>query len=121
MNNMIDDTKEYIIASAIWYDDGIGHPLMDVYGIASGFIIAGFRHANIISILPTNIHYKQTLSPKWNDDIKEVKTIQGFINCYGRFVDRIEARQIAIDCGQVKEKEVGKQLFSEDVFKYQKY
>ena len=48
-------------------------------------------------------------------------TKQGFITSYGRFVDRKEGKGIAISCGQCKESEVGRELFSEDVFKYQKF
>lgn len=41
---------------------------------------------------------------------------------HGRFVDRREAKRLAIEAGQVKESEViGHELFSEDVFKYQRY
>lgn len=55
---MIDNSKEYIICSAIHYDNHIHYPNMNEYGIDSGFVIGGYRHHNIISVLPTNIFYK---------------------------------------------------------------
>ena len=49
---------------------------------------------------------------------------QGFITSYGRFVDRKEAMKIALECGQVKEEELGNKrigLFSEDIFPHQEF
>ena len=116
---MIDDSKEYIIAAAIWYDDGKKYNFQEVYGIRSGFVVAGFRHTYIYSIIPSNGNF-----PNGNDNLlsrntSEYTTTQGFITSYGRFVSREEAREIAIKCGQCKKYEVGKLLYSEDVFKYQ--
>jgi hypothetical protein len=42
--------------------------------------------------------------------------VQGFLTNTDRFVDRIEGREIAIKSGQVKEEEIGKKLFSEDLY-----
>lgn len=125
---MIDNTKEYIACSAIHYDNGMKYPFMGVYGIKSGFVICGLRHPYICAILPTNVYYERdterskVLSVKWDKSVEVHKTTQGFMTSYGRFVDRKEAREIAIDCGQCKEEEVqSDSLYSEDVFKYQKF
>lgn len=72
---MIDNSKEYIICSAIHYDNHIHYSHMDGYGINSGFVIGGYRHHNIKSILPTNILYKDNnekskwLNVTWNSNI----------------------------------------------------
>ena len=50
---MIDNTKEYIACSAIYYDDGIYYNWMNTYGIKTGFVVGGFRHPLIMSIEPT--------------------------------------------------------------------
>lgn len=50
------------------------------------------------------------------------ETTQGFITSYGRFVDRKEAMEIALKCGQVREEYLGNKrigLFSEDIFPHQ--
>lgn len=97
---------EIIICAAIWYNDNNYYPHQEIYGVDSGFIIGGFRHNNIIGVLPiNNIH---------RNDGKEYKTTQGFITSTGRFVDRKEAAVIAYNSGQIKEQV--KQLFSEDLY-----
>lgn len=125
---MIDDTKEYIACSAIHYDNGEKYPFMGVYGIKSGFVLCGLRHPYICAVLPTNVCCERGMespkehSVKWDKSIEAHKTTQGFMTSYGRFVDRKEAREIAIACGQCKEEEVrSANLYSEDVFKYQKF
>lgn len=125
---MIDDTKEYIACSAIHYDNGVNYPFMKVYGIETGFVLAGLRHTFIASILPTNVHYEQepnqsgVIQAKWDKDLPVHKTTQGFMTSHGRFVDRLEAKRLAIEAGQVNESEaIGHELFSEDVFKYQRF
>lgn len=125
---MIDDTKEYIACAAIHYDNGVKYPFMEVYGIKSGFVLCGLRHPYIGAVLPTNVYcerlkeYPEVLPVKWDGTIEVHKSEQGFMTSYGRFVGRKEARKIAIACGQCKEEEVrSESLYSEDVFKYQRY
>ena len=115
---MINDSKEYIVASAIHYDDGLEYPYQDIYGIETGFVLCGFRHPMIISILPTIFFYK---AEQRNSKLQKNKTTQGFITSYGRFVDRHEAYEIAFDCGQIKSKSPVGTLYSEDVFPNQRY
>lgn len=129
---MIDNSKEYIACSAIHYDNRIHYMFMDSYGIDTGFVICGFRHCNIISILPENQYvknlkeYAKHLSVEWKEgkrdenglpDVKNESngiTYQGFMTSKGRFVDRKEAAKIAYECGQIT-KQV-KTLYSEDIF-----
>lgn len=114
MNN----TKEYIACAAIHYNNGIKYPFMEVYGIESGFVLCGFRHPYIMSVLPTNVHYeqdedkKQSLNVQWDKSTNICEVVQGFMTSYGRFVDRKEAKNIAIACGQCKEEEI----YSSDLF-----
>ena len=112
---MIDNTKEYILCSAIWYDDGITRDdekkALDegkertfpahFYGatyqntnITTGYVICQWRHGNIIALRPTN--------PTYNGGCK---TVQGFLTSKGYFVDRWQAAKIAFECGQVSAKE----------------
>lgn len=115
---MIDNSKEYIICSAIHYDNHIHYPHMDSYGINSGFVIGGYRHHNIIAVLPENTESKITLerAKELNIDwpIKDSDIIQGFVTSSGRFVNREEAAKIAYSCGQIKE--LKNNLFSEDLY-----
>ena len=130
---MIDNTKEYIACSAIHYDNKKHYTFMNSYGISSGFVICGFRHPLICSILPTNsfsnnIEEKvKWLNIEWDKNvldengkpIHDVKVTQGFMTSLGRFVDRKEAAKIAIDCGQIEKLDYGEDLYSEDIFPMQ--
>ena len=105
---MIDNEKEYIICSGIWFDDGIPVDGDDVQNndplvvrhfrgatfqnknIKTGFVIGQWRHGNIIAIRPSN--------PKFNHGLN---TIQGFISSKGKFYDRWQAMWIAYNAGQV--------------------
>lgn len=103
---MVDNSKEYIICAAIWYDDGIsrddeaksleeGNPrtfpahfrgaTFQNTNISTGYVICGWRHGNIISVKPCNT--------KFCPEIKD--TVQGFMTSNGRFVDRWQAAYIA--------------------------
>lgn len=127
---MIDNTKEYITCAAIHYDNRIHYNFMDTYGIESGFVICGFRHSIICSILPTNSfsndveEFSKYLNISWEKNVfdENGKPIhnynikQGFMTSFGRFVDRKEAAKIAIECNQIKKLKYGNLLYSEDIF-----
>ena len=108
---MVDNSKEYILCAAIWYDDGISRDdeqkLLDEGGtrtfpvhfrgatfqntnITTGYVICGWRHGNIIAVKPCN--------PAWCPEIKD--TVQGFLTSKGRFVDRWQAAYVAWRAGQ---------------------
>ncbi len=138
---MIDDSKEYIICSAVWYHNGKQYPFQNIYGINEGFVIGGLRHPICMSVCPANPYFQQklvengneTLSFEWNEDCAGEITA-GFITSYGRFVNRQEAFEIALDCGQITRESIQKTqrididvykgkkvLYSEDVFPKQWY
>jgi len=101
---MINNKIEYIICSAIHFNDEKEH-IHQPINISKGFVISGRRHHNIfstISILNTTT------------DIKKLNKIQGFLTNYDRFVDRIEAADIAIKSGQIESSK--KILYSEDIY-----
>jgi|APSaa5957512576_1039674.scaffolds.fasta_scaffold03230_10 hypothetical protein len=98
---------EYIICSAIWFDDGIDHEDMTIGG-KTGFVICGRRHHNCF-------HTDSILDPK-RKYIKFEKE-QGFVTNKNRFVDRNEAVDIAFDAGQTYERTPHSMgLFSEDLW-----
>lgn len=127
--------EECILCAAIHYDNGLEYNFHYNYGVKTGFVLCGYRHPHIISVLPTNPYW---LKNKFNDGDKEViqkyeellvkygwqedsltrcNTIQGFITNKGRFVNRKEAFQIALVAGQIDEDAgVNKELFSEDLY-----
>lgn len=77
--------QEYILCAAIHFDDGISrihHSRHD-----TGVVACGYRHHEIFALRPAGFKGKET---------------QGFMTSTGRFVDRIEARKIAEQAGQIK-------------------
>ncbi len=99
--------QEYIICSAIWFDDKIDHEDQSIKGL-TGFVICGRRHHNCF-------HTMSILAPDRGYVKFEKK--QGFLTSKNRFVDRIEGAEIAFISGQIKERTthpIG--LFSEDLY-----
>ena len=116
---MIDNSKEYIICAAIWYKDGTEAPRgLIAQNIDSGVVIGQWRHGNCINVRATN--------PLWNAKKLEERTdrtkcpipmteekpggetngfeeVDGFLTSRGRFVDRWQAAEIALLCGQITE------------------
>lgn len=132
--------KEHIDKAALEYaqtrSENRGIAYLTFKDVAeTGFVLCGYRHPHIISVLPTNPYWLQR---KFDEDGKEViqkydellvkygwqedsltrcETIQGFITNKGRFVNRKEAFQIALAAGQIDESAgVGGELFSEDLY-----
>ena len=96
---------EYIICSAIWFDDKIEY-VHQPFNIKSGFVICGHRHHNcfnIMSIISNDIH----------NHVKFEKE-QGFLTNLNRFVDRKEGAEIAYKAGQTKT--LLTRLYSEDLY-----
>lgn len=84
MNNQ----KEYILCFVIHYDDGVINLKRRCKNYPEiGIVICEYRHADIISILPTNNTMR--------NDGKIYNCIQGFLTSLGRFVTREEAYIIA--------------------------
>lgn len=106
---------EFIICAAIWFNDGnkYNHQPKNV---ESGFIVSGRRHHNCFSSVQSigkALGYDKTLIVKKGIALEE-KEKQGFITNKDRFVDRIEAAQIAYEAKQI-DKPL-KKLFSEDLY-----
>lgn len=98
---------EYILCAAVWFDDGIDHKEWCLNG-KPGYVICGRRHHNCFS----TAYY---IDPE-RKYIKHEKE-QGFITNKDRFVDRIEASEIAFLAGQIRERTKHPQgLFSEDLY-----
>lgn len=126
---------EYILCAAVHYDNGLKYKLHDKFGIETGFVIAGWRHPYVASILPTNPYYIKNLFDKedkegiqkyeelnvkygWQEEsLTRCETVQGFLTNTGRFVNRKEAFEIALNAGQITE-DCGYcgELFSEDLY-----
>lgn len=89
---MIDNSKEYILCAAIWYNNGSEAPRGFIaQNISSGVVVGQWRHGNVINA------YRQLTG---NPTIGEV---QGFITSKGNFVDRWQGMKLAYEAGQVDE------------------
>lgn len=123
---MVDNTKEYILCAAIWYDDGISRDdeakaleegkertfpvhfrgaTFQNTNISTGYVICGWRHGNIISVKPCNT--------KFCPEIKD--TVQGFMTSSGRFVDRWQAAYIGWRAEQSLTNRYGKSYLRDGV------
>jgi hypothetical protein len=108
-------TDEYILCSAIWYNDGKQYRAQPK-NIEEGIVVCGLRHPNCIHILST-IFYPDFLTCEHCDErrIKVLRNqIQGFLTNKNRFVGREEAMEIAFNAKQISKKK--KELFSEDLY-----
>ena len=112
---MIDNSKEYILSAAIWYQDGTEAPKGFIaQNIDSGVVIGQWRHGNCINVRGTNplwnakkIAEKKGDNPmrieSYEDTLEYFDYVDGFITSEGRFVDRWQAAELALLCGQVSE------------------
>jgi len=118
---MIDNSKEYILCAAYLFKDGyitpemadINQELAEKANNLDGDIknlykephrqvfnmATGWRHADILY--------------KYGDCIK--KDMGGFMTSKGRYVNREEAAQIALECGQITDPDI-RILYSEDIY-----
>lgn len=94
--------KEYILCSAIYYDDGKTYKYQPK-NIYVGYVMCGRRHHNIIIL-----HSELTGKTSQN-------AIQGFLTNTDRFVNRAEAFEIASAAKQCPSGGV-KTLISEDLY-----
>ena len=113
---MIDNSKEYILSAAIWYKDGTEAPRGFIaQNIDSGVVIGQWRHGNVINIRATNplwnakkLAERRGEAPmeinKHEDTLPYFDEVDGFITSKGRFVDRWQAAELALLCGQIDEK-----------------
>lgn len=101
------DAKEYILSSAIHYDDGKQYP-NQLKNISSGICVSGFGHADCIGVLAQifpDLSYKENYT-------------EGFLTSNRRYVNRKEAGRLAIEAGQITELKYfgGKELDSSELY-----
>lgn len=105
---------EYITCAAIWYKE-LPKQNFPPKNIDKGIVVCGLRHSNCIDIMKTLGELRTVrFAP---DGVGE--TIQGFMTSENRFVDRLEAAEIAIKSGQVLRNFLSNPLiglFSEDLY-----
>ena len=102
---MTEQAEEYIICSAIHFDDGKEH-VHQPKNITKGFVVSGRRHHNCYTTLQS---IGKSLGYEEEKVVRKVLTlvnreVQGFITNTDRFVDRKEGWEIALKARQVKYK-----------------
>jgi len=97
------NSKEYIMCSAIHFDDGRVHVHQPI-NITRGFVVAGRRHHNCFHTLKACGHPSGT----------SMLSIQGFLTSEDRFVTREIAADLAFKAGQIDKKITS--LFSENIW-----
>lgn len=102
---MINTDIEYIMCSAIWYDDGIKRPHTPKC-VSSGYVICGFRHHDCFGTLSNTLGL---------GNYDKSKIIQGFLTSHNRFLGRESSKDVAIDSGQLHKHHKGR-LYSEDLW-----
>jgi hypothetical protein len=112
MANQKDIKGEYIICSAIWFqemelvdEEALRSRGISPYNVDRGIVMCGWRHPNIIY---------QMVGMTGKRMFEAGKYIQGFLTNKNRFVDRVEGGQIAFDFGQTDELKT--YLYSEDIY-----
>ena len=110
---MLDTSKEYIICAANWYNDGKKHEAQPD-NITIGFVTLGMYHNWCIG----NFYLiRQEILNKEYYELED-KCTEGFLTSKRRFVEREEAGQLALACGQIKKMSYfgGKKLDSSDLY-----
>lgn len=92
----MEDTKEFILCAANYYNDGLKHTFSPK-NIKIGYVICGRRHHNCIDLFAMMVGF-----PYSEKSLALHKTeIQGFMTSTDRFVDRKEALIIANKSKQI--------------------
>jgi len=100
----------YLLCAAIHVDDGIAHGHQPK-NIKTGFVVCGHRHHNCFTTMGA-------MGKRAARDYSG-KYTSGFLTSCNRYVDRIEGMAMAIKAGQGGcdgEMQLGKPLFSEDLY-----
>jgi hypothetical protein len=99
--------SEYITCSAIWYKDLLTSSFRPK-NVDKGVVVCGHRHHNCIDIMKTIGGLRSVIIGEMTE---------GFLTSDNRFVDRMEAMEIAVSQNQVTQlhnPKIG--LFSEDLY-----
>lgn len=104
--------EEIIICAAIWYKELPTQTFLPK-NIKNGIVVCGHRHGHCIDIVKMLSGLRTVqIAP---DGVGE--TIQGFLTNTNRFVDRVEAYQIAKDRNQLNDRIHSEgYLYSEDLY-----
>lgn len=104
--------EETIICAAIWYKE-LPTQVFLPKNIKNGIVVCGHRHGHCIDIVKMLSGLRTVkIAP---DGVGE--TIQGFLTNTNRFVDRVEAYQIAKDRNQLNDRIHSEgYLYSEDLY-----
>lgn len=106
--------SEYVTCSAIWYKDLPSQTFLPK-NVDRGIVVCGHRHSNCIDIMKCLANLRSVKNG--SESVGEYE--QGFMTSKNRFVNRIEAMEIAINTEQVKEENLCNPLiglFSEDLY-----
>ncbi len=106
---------EFIICAAIWFNDGNKYNNQPK-NVESGFVVSGRRHHNCFSSVQSigmALGNDKTMVVKKRIALEE-REKQGFLTNKDRFVDRVEAAQIAYEAKQINKPL--KELYSEDLY-----
>lgn len=106
--------KEYILCAAIWYQDLPTQRLLPK-NVDKGIVVCGHRHGQCIDIMRSLGGLRTVTFAE--DGVGEHE--QGFLTNTNRFVDRLEALEIAKSSNQIKPDEVINEhigLFSENLY-----
>lgn len=114
MKQVSNSSEEYILCAAIWYKDLPTQRLLPK-NVDKGIVVCGHRHGHCIDIMRSLGTLRSvTFGP---DSVGENE--QGFLTSKNRFVERIEAGEIAVRQGQVQSDLLINPLiglFSEDLY-----
>ena len=104
---------ERIICASICYKElplirnDIPSNLFRPKNISVGIVFSGHRHVHCL-------YQMVVMTGKRQDEAGE--EVQGLLTNLNRFVDRYEAAEIALKCGQIEKLNYGSRLFSEDLY-----
>ncbi len=108
-----ENNMERIYSAAIWYKElKFPTPKHNPTNINYGLVVEGHRHADIIKTV-FNLLGKRTVK---NGENSVGETIKGFVTNKSRFVDRVEAMQIAKNANQLISETSLNELYSEDIY-----
>ena len=105
------NNPQYIICSAIWFDDKTKH-VHQPKNIETGFVICGRRHHNCFTSFKV---ITELFGIKDNMAGKSLEKEQGFLTDDDLFVNRKDAYKIALKANQCVKKN-NEILFSEDIY-----
>lgn len=103
-------STETVLCAAIHVDDGQAWPHQPI-NVKTGVVITGLRHHNCI-VIAARLFPVGTPARTAGLD-----RVQGFLTTANRFVDRVEAANIAVATGQVQRENLKHpELYSEDLY-----